>query len=107
MGVIAVDKNNFKKEVIDHKGMVFVDFFADWCGPCKITSPIIDQLAEENKAVKFVKINVDQNPDLATQYSIFSIPTFIIFKNGKSVSQFYGALSKETFAAEIDKALRA
>ncbi len=103
MGVVNLNQDDFKKEVIEYKGTVLVDFYADWCGPCKITGPIIDQLAEEIKEVKFVKINVDANSDLAAQYSIFSIPTFIIFKDGKIAGQIVGAQSKENFVAEINR----
>lgn len=103
MAVIQVSKDKFKEEVLDHKSPVFVDFYADWCGPCKITSPLIDEISEEKKDMKFVKIDVDQNADLASQYSIFSIPTFIIFKDGKVVNQFVGAMGKESFLEEIKK----
>lgn len=103
MGVTAVSQDNFKKEVLDDQGNIFVDFYADWCTPCRITDPIVDQLAKEVKGVKFVKVDVDKNPELATQYSVFSIPTFIIFKQGKIVSQLVGAQSKEGFLQEINK----
>ncbi|MBI3620402.1 thioredoxin [Candidatus Roizmanbacteria bacterium] len=105
MAVTTVTKDIFQEEVIKAKGAVFVDFYADWCGPCKLTAPIIDKLADEIKEMKFVKINVDENNDTASQYSVFSIPTFIIFKNGQVVSQFVGAMGKEGFEAEIKKAL--
>lgn len=101
--VIQVNKNTFDKEVIQTKGLVFVDFYADWCGPCKMTSPVIDELSREKNSIKFVKVNVDENPDLANQYEIFSIPTFIIFKEGKPVHQFVGAMNKEGFLKEINK----
>jgi len=96
-------ENDFKKEVLEHQGLVFVDFYADWCGPCKITSPIIEELANEVADIKFVKVNVDEASELASQYEVFSIPTFIIFKNGQVVHQFVGAKSKEGFLAEIEK----
>lgn len=105
MAVIAADKANFKTEVLDHKGAVLVDFHAEWCGPCKLTSPIIEELSETTKDMKFVKVDVDANPEISSQYQVFSIPTFIIFKNGKVVSQFVGAMGKEGFEAEISKAL--
>jgi len=103
MQVIDVTKDTFKAEVLDVKGIVFVDFFATWCGPCKMTAPIIEQLANEHKDIKFVKVDVDQNGELASEYSIFSIPTFIIFKEGKSVSQFSGGRGKEGFVEELQK----
>jgi thioredoxin 1 len=104
MPVFTVTKDSFKKEVADQKGLVFVDFHATWCGPCKMTEPIIDQISEEVKDMKFVKIDVDENADIASQYSVFSIPTFIIFKDGQVVSQFVGAMGKEGFLREIQKA---
>lgn len=104
MSVATINKDEFQKEVVDHKGAVFVDFFASWCTPCQMTEPIVEALSEELKNVKFVKINVDENPDLASQYSIFSIPTFLIFKNGQVVHQFVGAMGKEGFISEIKKA---
>lgn len=103
MAVAHLDQTNFETEVLKNKGIVLVDFFATWCGPCKITSPIVDQLAEEVKDVKFVKVDVDQNQELSSQYQIFSIPTFLIFKDGQVVGQFVGAQSKEGFLAEIKK----
>ena len=99
-----INTAEFKKEVLDHKGNVFVDFYADWCGPCKMTEPIIDELSTEMKDVKFVKIDVDKNADLAAQYSVFSIPTFIVFKNGQPANQFVGAMGKESFINEINRA---
>jgi len=103
MRVTDIAKDTFKAEVLDAKGIVFVDFFATWCGPCKMTAPIIDQLAEEYTDIKFVKVDVDQSGELATEYSIFSIPTFIIFKDGKVVSQFSGGRGKEGFIEELQK----
>lgn len=104
MAVSTVSKNNFQKEVLDYKGAVLVDFYADWCGPCKMTSPIINELSEELKNIKFVKVDVDQNSELASQYSVFSIPTFILVKDGKVASQFVGAMGKEGFLEQIKKA---
>jgi thioredoxin 1 len=103
MGVTDITKDTFQTEVIDAKGIVFVDFFATWCGPCKMTAPIIDQLANEYKDIKFVKVDVDQNGELASEYSIFSIPTFVVFKDGKMVSQFSGGRGKEGFVEELQK----
>src|SRR3989338_8837669 len=96
MTVIHLDKNNFETEVLKNKGVVLVDFYAPWCGPCKTTGPIIEEIAEEMKEVKFVKIDVDQ-------YQVFSIPTFLIFKDGQVVNQFVCALGREGFLAEINK----
>ena len=104
MAALHITQNEFQKEVLEYKGLVLVDFFATWCGPCKMTSPIIDQLSDEKKEVKFVKIDVDQSGDLAGQYNVFSIPTFVVFKDGQVASQFVGAMSKEGFLAELKKA---
>ncbi|MBI1862584.1 thioredoxin [Candidatus Microgenomates bacterium] len=104
MSVAVVTKDTFKSEVLDHKGLVFADFHAEWCGPCKMTEPIIEELSGEVKDMKFVKIDVDANADVAAQYSVFSIPTFIIFKDGKAVAQTMGAQGKESFLKEIDTA---
>ncbi len=105
MAIFPTDTANFPPTVLKQKKPVFVDFYAPWCGPCQTTAPIIDELSDEYQQMVFVKVNVDENPDLATQYGIFSIPTFIIFKEGKVVSQFSGANSKEAFVLEINKHL--
>ncbi|MEI6533014.1 MAG: thioredoxin [Candidatus Roizmanbacteria bacterium] len=104
MAVIHVTQDTFDTEVLKHSGIVMVDFYAEWCGPCKATAPIIDELASEMKQIKFVKVDVDTNQDLASQYSVFSIPTFLIVKGGKVVNQFAGGQSKEAFIAELNKA---
>lgn len=96
-------QTTFKQDVLEKKGVVFVDFYADWCGPCKMTGPILEQLAGERKDITFMKVNVDENNDLASQYSVFSIPTFVIFKDGQVVSQFSGAMGKEGFEQELQK----
>lgn len=101
----TITEENFKDEVMLAKNAVFVDFYAEWCGPCKITGPILENISKEIKNMKFVKVNVDNSPDLASQYSIFSIPTFLIFKEGKLVSQFAGAMAKEGFLNEINRVL--
>ena len=102
--VLAVTNDTFKKEVLEHQGTVFVDFHAEWCGPCKMTEPIIEELSGEIKDVKFVKIDVDANADVASQYNVFSIPTFLIIKDGKVAGQTVGAQGKESFIKEIEHA---
>ncbi len=104
MSTKDITQATFKQEVLDQKGFVFVDFHAHWCGPCKMTEPIIEQLSGEIKDMSFVKVDVDQNAEVASQFSVFSIPTFIIFKDGKVVNQFVGAMGKEGFLKEIEKA---
>ena len=103
MAVISINQNDFQKEVLEDKGIVFIDFYAIWCGPCRVTSPLIDELSNEYKNIKFLKVDVDKNPELAQQYSIFSIPTFMIFKGGQAAAQFVGAMGKEGFLNEIKK----
>lgn len=106
MSVVSVNKNNFNEEVVKHQGVVLVDFYADWCGPCKAVAPIVEELSNDMKDAKFVKANVDENQDLAADYSVFSIPTFLIFKNGEVKNQFVGVHTKEDFKTEIEKVLK-
>lgn len=103
MAVLSTTQTTFKQDVLDKKGLIFVDFFAEWCGPCKMTGPIVDQLSEEKKDILFYKVNVDENGDLASQFSVFSIPTFVLFRDGQIVGQFSGAMGKEGFEDEIKK----
>ena len=109
MSVIHSTTDSFQKDVLDQKGLVLVDFHAVWCGPCKFTNPIIEELAVDKKykdKVTFVKVDVDENNDIASQYNVFSIPTFIIFRDGKPIDQFVGARDKSGFESEIDKFLK-
>lgn len=99
MAVITITKDNFKNEVLDSEQPVLVDFWADWCGPCKMLGPIIDQIAEENSQMKVAKINIDEQSDLAGQYGIMSIPTVILFQNGQIQEKSVGLVSK----ADIEK----
>lgn len=104
MAVLALDDQNFQAEVLDFKDKpVFVDFFAEWCGPCKMVGPVIDELAEEyGGKMKFGKLNVDEASQTSGKYDVMSIPTLIIFKDGKIVKQMLGAHSKDGFKKEID-----
>ncbi len=95
MNVAEIMSQDFEKEVLNSQTTVLVDFFATWCGPCKMMSPIIENIAEENSNVKVVKIDVDKNQDLAMKYSVMSIPTIIIFKNGKPTATFVGVKDKQ------------
>jgi thioredoxin 1 len=99
-----VTHDTFQSEVLNKPGIVLVDFYADWCGPCKMVAPILDELAKEQPDVAFVKVDVDKENALSDQYSITSLPTFLIFKGGKVVSQFIGAQGKETFQQQISQA---
>ena len=96
----------FEQEVINSSNPVFVDFWAEWCGPCRAVSPTVEELSTEYQGkLDFVKVNVDQNSDLAQKYNVFSIPTLAIFKDGEIVSQKMGAASKESFKTMIDSSL--
>ncbi|KKR88991.1 MAG: Thioredoxin [Candidatus Uhrbacteria bacterium GW2011_GWE2_41_1153] len=95
--------NNFDENVLKAQGLVLVDFWATWCGPCKLMSPIVDELALELDGVVVGKVNVDENPDLARQFNILSIPTFIIFKSGQVIEQFSGSMSKDMLKEKIVK----
>lgn len=100
--VVFTDKN-FKDEVLQSKGLVMVDFFATWCGPCKMMAPIIDKLSEAYKGkVKMGKLDVDENPETSGQYGIQSIPTIIFFKNGEMVEQLVGFQSEEALKKKLD-----
>lgn len=94
--VIPVTSANFEQEVLNSDKRVLVDFYADWCGPCKILSPRVAEIANENKDLKVVKINVDQNENLARKYNISSMPTLLVIEKGKELNRAVGALSKST-----------
>ena len=95
MEVLKVTSNNFEEEVIKCEKTVLVDFYADWCGPCKMLSPIIDEIAKENPDIKVVKVNVDDAQDLAMKYQVMSIPTLVIIKNGQQINKSVGLRDKE------------
>lgn len=94
MSVIEVNTDNFVKEVIESEKTVLVDFWAPWCGPCRMLSPIIDDIAKEHPEIKVCKINVDEQSDLASQFRIISVPTLFIIKNGEIVNQSSGLVTK-------------
>lgn len=95
MSVVKITSDNFKEEVLNSDKTTIIDFYADWCGPCKMMSPIIDEIAKENENVKVGKLNVDEAQGIATGYNVMSIPTIIIFKNGIEDKRFVGVTSKE------------
>lgn len=95
MKVLEITKENYESEVQNYKGKVFIDFYADWCGPCRMMSPIVDELSETVETVKFVKINVDHNEDVARSYGIMSIPTFVVLENGEIKGKHIGGCTKE------------
>ena len=96
----------FEQQVLNSANPVFVDFWAEWCGPCRIVGPVVEQLsAEYGDKVNFVKVNIDENNELAQKFNVFSIPTLAIFKDGQVVSQKVGAATKESFKTMIDSSL--
>jgi thioredoxin 1 len=97
---------DFQKEVLDRKGTVLVDFYADWCGPCRILGPQLESLSEKytGEDVLFAKVNVDANPNLAAAYGVMSIPTVAIFKDGELKGQMVGVQPTESYRMAIDKA---
>lgn len=106
MNEIKIGKDNFDQEVLKSEQPVLVDFWAEWCGPCKILGPIISELAEDYKGkLKVGKVNVDEEPELAQQFGIMSIPTMKFFKNGQPVGDIVGAAPKNSIEAEISKHL--
>ena len=101
MSVLHITKENFEQEVLQSDRPVLLDFWADWCMPCKMMSGIIDEIAKEHQEVKFIKIDVDQNTELAIKYNVMSIPTMIIFKNGNTSKTFIGVTDKSEIIAEF------
>ena len=94
MAVVTITTENFMQEVLHSDKPVLLDFWASWCGPCRMLSPIVDEVAEERTDVKVGKVNVDEQPDLAAQFGVMSIPTLLVFEQGKLVRQAVGARPK-------------
>lgn len=99
MAVITITKENFETEVLKSAQPVLLDFWAAWCGPCRMLSPIVDEVAEERTDVKVGKVNVDEQPELASQFGVMSIPTLLVFRDGKLANQAVGARPKAAVLA--------
>jgi thioredoxin 1 len=104
---IKISSVNFEEEVLKSQGIILVDFWAEWCGPCKMMSPILEELAKEfeGQPIKIAKCNVDDNNELAQKYEIMSIPAFKVFKNGNIIDEWVGAQSKEAIKQRLEKLL--
>ena len=101
MSAIKVSKNNFNEEVLRSDRPVLLDFWASWCGPCRMVGPILDEIAEEREDIKVCKINVDEEPELASEYQIMSIPSLMVLKDGKIVNRSVGAKPKAQILAML------
>ena len=102
MGILSLKGEEFEKEVLLRKGKVLVDFYADWCGPCRMMTPIIEEVAEELKdELKVFKVNVDNNQELAIKYDVMSIPTIIVFENGVPKKTFIGVTDKNEILEQL------
>jgi thioredoxin 1 len=94
MAIVEINNANFTSEVLESDKKVLVDFWAPWCGPCRMVSPIVDEIANESDKIKVAKINIDEQPQLASQYGVMSIPTLMVFNNGEVVDKAVGARNK-------------
>jgi thioredoxin 1 len=104
--ITDVTDNNFQAEVLEHEKPVLVDFWAPWCGPCRVIAPSLEEIAEEQAdSLRIVKLNVDENQATAAQYGVMSIPTLIVFKNGAAAHTIVGALPKKRLVQELEPAL--
>ena len=99
MSALNINKNNFVEEVMNSERPVLVDFWASWCGPCRMVVPVVEKIAEEHPEYKVVKVNVDEEPELASQFGVMSIPSLMIFKNGEVVNKSVGAKNKQQILA--------
>lgn len=104
MSVVNLNEKNFEDEVIKSDKPVLIDFWASWCGPCKMVSPLVDELAEEHSEYKFCKVNVDDEESLAIKFGIMSIPTLIVFKNGEQKAKQIGAIPKNSILELVQNA---
>ena len=100
-----VTDNDFQAEVLEAGEPVLVDFWAPWCGPCRVVHPILEEMSHERDDIKIVSLNIDENQDTATQYDVLSIPTMIVFKGGQPAKRIVGAMPKRKLEAELEPAL--
>ena len=98
---LKITKENFEQEVIQSDRTVLLDFYADWCGPCRMVAPILEEIAQETESIKVCKINVDEQPELAVQFQVSSIPLLVVMEKGKVVNQALGARPKNQILAMI------
>ena len=101
MSAMNINKNNFREEVLNSEKPVLIDFWAPWCGPCRMVVPIVDEIAAEHPEYKVVKVNVDEEAELASQFKVVSIPTLVVMKSGQVVSQSVGARPKNQILAML------
>ena len=104
MSVVNINMNNFQEEVLNSDKPVLLDFWASWCGPCRMVGPILDEIAAERSDIKVAKVNVDEQPELASKYKIMSIPTLMVLREGKVVNQALGARPKNQILAMLKEA---
>jgi thioredoxin 1 len=105
--IIEVTDANFQAEVIESEKPVLVDFWAPWCGPCRMVAPVLQEIAAERDDLRIVKLNTDDNPHTAANYGILAIPTMLLFRNGAEAKRIQGAMPKKRLEAELDPALAA
>jgi thioredoxin 1 len=103
----AVSDSSFKQEVLDQEGAVLVDFWATWCGPCRVLHPVLEEIAGERDDVKIISLDIDENQSTAAQYEVLSVPTMILFKDGQLVKRMVGAMPKRKLLKELEPALAA
>ena len=101
MKVMHINKDNFHKEVLSSDKPVLLDFFASWCGPCRMVGPILDEIAKEREDIKVCKVDIDEQPELASRYRIMSVPTLMVLKDGNIVDQSIGAKPKHQILAMV------
>ena len=101
MSAININKNNFQIEVMNSDKPVLLDFWAPWCGPCRMVAPVVEEIAREHPDIKVSKVNVDEQPELASEFGVMSIPTLVVMKNGKIVNQTVGARPKSAILAML------